>query len=319
MEFEKLIGQTPIIKINYKYHNQVKSIYAKLEYYNLTGSIKDRMASYIIKEALKTGKLKEKMPIIEATSGNTGISLSAIGAYLKCPVYIFMPDWVSQERKSIMEMYGAKVLLVSKEEGGFQECIKRADNLAKQIKGFRPDQFNNNDNVLAHQETTAKELEEKLTTIDAFISGIGTGGTLIGIAKYLKPKNIKIYALEPDKLPLLSTGVSTGQHLIEGIGDDFIPSIVDKSLIDGIITINDLDAINMSRKLAQDLGLGVGISSGANFLGAVLINEQQSASKVATVFVDDNKKYITTPLKEKIENKEEYLSSKIELINYEVL
>lgn len=318
MEIEKLIGHTPMIKINYEYQHQIKSIYVKLEYYNLTGSIKDRMAIYIIKQAKEKGLLKENMPIIEATSGNTGISLAAMGAYLKHPVYIFMPDWVSNERKAIMEMYGAQVILISKEQGGFQECIKQADLLAKKINGFRPNQFINNDNVIAHQISTAKEIKSKLPKVDAFISGIGTGGTLIGIAKYLKPQGTKIYALEPDKLPLLTKGLNIGSHLIEGIGDDFIPDIVDQNLIDDVISINDLDAINMSRKLASELGLGVGISSGANFLGAVIINSQNTNNTV-TIFVDDNKKYISTLLKDRVATDPNFISSKIKLINFEVL
>lgn len=315
MRKNNLIGNTPLIKINFKYKNVKRFVYVKLEYFNLTGSIKDRVALYIIKEAKKKGDLIENQPIIEATSGNTGISFAAIGSYLKHPVYIYMPDWVSKERIDIMKLYGAKVYLVSKAEGGFRECINRADKLAKQINGYRPDQFNNYDNVLAHYNTTAEEILEKVNPIGV-VSGIGTGGTLIGVGKKLKEinKNAKIIVLEPLQLPILSEGKMEGSHKIEGIGDDFIPSIVEKDLIDEIIVIDDSDAINMSKRLAKELGLGVGISSGANFLGAVLSNK----NGLITFFVDDLKKYLSTDLvKEK--KKQDLISEKIELINYEIL
>ena len=313
---KELIGNTPLIKIKYKYQNQIKNVYAKLEYYNLTGSIKDRMAYYIILKSYQNNKLKQNQPIIEATSGNTGISLAAIGAYFKNPVYIFMPDWVSQERKKIMEKYGAKVYLVTKEEGGFIECIKRANELAKQINGFRPNQFENKLNEEINYLTTAQEIIDKNIKINAFISGVGTGGTLMGIGKKIKEKykTSQIIAIEPEKLPIISKNKIYGQHKIEGIGDEFVPKLLDKNIIDNIILINDEDAINMTNLLAQKLGLGVGISSGANFLGAVLTN----LDNVVTVFPDDLKKYlsvdnkITTP-------KENLLSNKIELIDFEIV
>ena len=152
---KKLIGNTPMIKIKYKYKGQEKEIFAKLEYYNLTGSIKDRMANYIITEAIKNKKLKENMPIIEATSGNTGISLSALGAYYKRKVYIFMPDWVSEERLKLMKMYGADVKLFSKEEGGFKKCINEAKKKAKETNGYLINQFENQNNLIAHYQTTS--------------------------------------------------------------------------------------------------------------------------------------------------------------------
>ena len=158
--FEKndIIGNTPMIKINYKYNGKKKSIFTKLEFFNLTGSIKDRVAFYIINNAKKRGLLKEGMPIIEATSGNTGIALSAIGSYYKHPVYIFMPDWASKERIDLMKGYGAKVILYSKEEGGFIRCVEESKKLAKEINGFCANQFANKDNYLAHFETTGEEI-----------------------------------------------------------------------------------------------------------------------------------------------------------------
>ena len=274
------------------------------------------MAYYIIDKAYKNGDLKKGQPIIEATSGNTGISLSALGALYNNPVYIFMPDWVSKERIKIMELYGAKVTLVSKEEGGFLECINRANTLAKSINGFTSNQFENKDNITAHYETTAKEIIDKFPQIDSFISGVGTGGTIMGVAKRLKEKNekIKILALEPSSLPIISKGEKIGTHKIEGIGDEFIPKILNTSLIDDVILVDDIDAINMAKKLASKLGLGVGISSGANFLGAVIASQ----NNIATIFPDDLKKYLTTDLTKKITS-EDLISNQIELIDYEIL
>ena len=319
---KKLIGNTPLIKICYQYKNEIKNIYTKLEYYNLTGSIKDRMVEYIISKAKEKGLLKDNMPIIEATSGNTGISLAAIGSYYKHPVYIFMPNWVSMERVKIMESFGAKVFLVSKEEGGFIECIKRAKKLANDINGFLTNQFANKDNIDAHYQTTALEIINGMQgkSYGGFISGIGTGGTLMGVGKRLKEfdERIIITALEPDKLPILSKGINFGSHKIEGIGDDFVPDLVDFNLIDDIILINDDDAINMARKLAKELGLGVGISSGANMLGAIILQEKIN-KEVVTIFPDDNKKYLSTDLLKAIDLNPYFLSNQIKLLNYVVI
>lgn len=312
------IGNTPMIKIRYRYNGKENYIYSKLESYNLTGSIKDRVAYYIIKEAYKEGKLKSEMEIVEATSGNTGIALSAIGAYFGNPVHIFMPDWVSKERYNLMKMYNAKVTLISKEEGGFKRAIKEAEKYAKEHNAFLSNQFENKNNVLAHYETTGKEIIEQLgENIGGFVSGIGTGGTLMGIAKRLKENNnsTKIYALEPDKMPLLSQNKIIENHKIEGIGDDFIPKIVEKDKIDKIILVNDDDCINMSRKLALDLGIGVGISSGANMIASVLAKEENHKN-IVTVFPDDNKKYLSTDLSKEINNNMEFISNKIELLDF---
>ena len=302
-----------MIKIKYKYQNKIKNLYAKLEYYNFTGSIKDRIVYYIITEAYKNKKLVKKQPLVEATSGNTGISLAAIGTYYDNPVYIFMPDWVSKERKQILEKYGAKVYLVSEEEGGFIECIKRADELAHAINGFRLNQFSNKLNEKINYISTAQEIIDKNININAFVSGVGTGGTLMGIGKRLKEidSNIKIIAIEPENLPIISKGITKGIHKIEGIGDNFIPELLDKSIIDQILLINDNDAINMSNILAKELGIGVGITSGANFLGAVL----SEIDNVVTIFPDDLKKYLSI----QNQNDEKFISNKIELIDFEIV
>ena len=319
----KHIGNTPMIKIKYKDKKtgKINCIYTKLESYNPTGSIKDRVAYYIINKAKERGTLKEKMPIVEATSGNTGISLAALGVYYNHPVYIYMPDWASVERVKLMQGYGAHVTLISKEDGGFKKCLEEAEKFAKENDGFLANQFANTDNILAHYETTGQEIVEKLPEkVDAFISGVGTGGTLIGIGKKLKKydENIKIIALEPDKMPLISQNKIIGNHKIEGIGDDFVPDLLDKSMIDKVILVNDEDAINMSRLLAKKLGLGVGISAGANVIAGIIYQKTEN-KPVVTVFADDNKKYLSTDLAKDIEDNEEYISNSIELINYEVI
>ena len=319
-----LIGNTPMIKIVYEYKGKKGNIYTKLESYNLTGSIKDRVAYGIIKKALDTKVLKEKMPIIEATSGNTGISLAAIGAYYKHKVYIFMPDWASKERKQLIESFGANIKLISKNEGGFLTCIEEAKKLSKEINGFLANQFENEENIKAHYETTAEEIKNSLNKVNCniggFISGIGTGGTIIGIGKKLKEnfKNIKVVAIEPEKMPLITGGKIIGTHKIEGIGDEFIPKLFDKNLIDGTILINDDDAINMSRKIAKDLGLGCGISSGANFIGSVILSSKIEKD-IVTVFPDDNKKYLSTDLAKKDDNNINFISNNIKLIGYEYI
>ena len=326
---EKLIGNTPMIKIKCKYKGEEGkgiekeiNVYVKLEYYNLTGSIKDRVVFYIIEKARKEGKLKDKMKLVEATSGNTGISLASIGAYYNYPVHIFMPDFVSYERVQLMKSYGAEVELISKKDGGFIKCVELAKKYAKENNAYLVNQFSNIDNCKAHYETTGKEIIRDLEKIEknqkeniserigGFISGVGTGGTLMGIGSRLKEKykDIKIVALEPDKMPIISeekyrkekliekeNKSKKEQHKIEGIGDDFVPDLLNIEKIDDIILINDDDAIKMAKKVARELGIGVGISSGANLLGAIRLGYKLNKD-IITVFADDNKKYLSTEL-----------------------
>lgn len=317
-----LIGNTPMIQIKYNYKNKEQILYVKLEQYNLTGSIKDRIALYILEQDKQQGILKTGMPIIEATSGNTGISFSALGAKLGHPVYIFMPDWVSKERIELMKLYGANITLVSKEEGGFEECIKRANILAKEINGYRPDQFSNALNSECHYIYTGSEILNDLGNLEigGFVSGVGSGGTIMGIGKKLKENypNILITAVEPDKMPLLSGGKINSNHKIEGIGDDFIPELVDIDKIDMVYDIDDNDAINMSRIISKALGIGVGISSGANMLGSVLLQDYIN-KPVVTIFPDDNKKYLTTDLVEDVDLDSNFISNNIELIEYSLI
>ena len=319
MSLGNLIGNTPMIKIDYKYGEKKGSIYTKLEYYNYSGSIKDRIALYIIETERKNGNLKEGQSIVEVTSGNTGISFSAIGAHYGHDVHIFMPDWVSLERRKLIEMYGAYVHLVSREEGGFKRALELAEEFANETGAYRPLQFDNVLNVEAQYKTTGQEIIDAVPDVNAFVSGIGTGGTLMGIGKRLKDNNpdSKIFALEPSTLSILKMGMEEGSHLIEGIGDDFIPGIVDEYAIDDIILIHDCDAINMSKRIAKEFGLGIGISSGANFLASVIMDSDDF--KIATVFPDDNKKYITTKLSEEIDDDPELISNKIELLGFEVI
>ena len=319
MNIGKLIGNTPMIKIDYEYEGKLGSVYSKLEFYNYSGSIKDRIALYIIEKEKENGNLKEGQAIVEVTSGNTGISFSAIGALFGHDVHIFMPDWVSLERRNLIEMYGAHVHLVSKEEGGFKKALELAEEFAKETDAYRPLQFDNMLNVEAQYTTTGQEIIDAAPHVNAFVSGIGTGGTLMGIGKRLKENNpdSKIIALEPSTLSILKMGMEEGTHMIEGIGDDFIPSIIEKDIIDDIVLIDDLDAINMSKRIAKEFGLGIGISSGANFLASVLIDDDNL--NIATVFADDNKKYITTKLSEEIDDDPKLLSNKIRLIDFEVI
>lgn len=241
-----------------------------------------------------------------------------MGALFGHEVHIFMPDWVSIERRKLIQMYGAHVHLVSKEEGGFKKALELAEDFAIKNDAYRPLQFDNPLNVEA-QFKTGEEIIKDLPDVDAFVSGIGTGGTLMGIGKRLKQHNpnFKLYALEPCTLSILKMGMEEGSHMIEGIGDDFIPGIVEEDLIDDIVLIDDVDAINMSKRIAKEFGLGIGISSGANFLASVLVNKDDI--KVATVFADDNKKYITTKLSEPIDDDENLISNKVKLISFEVI
>jgi len=317
----KTIGNTPMIKIHYEHNGKNKYIYTKLEYYNLTGSIKDRVAYYIINKAKERGTLKDGMPIIEATSGNTGIALAALGTFYNHPVYIFIPDWASKERIDLIKSYGANIILFSKQDGGFIRCVDEAKKMAQEKNAFLANQFTSEDNFLAHYETTAEEIIKQVPEeIYGFISGVGTGGTLMGTGKRLKEefKELQIVAIEPDKMPIISQGKIIVQHKIEGIGDDFVPDLVDREAIDDIVLVNDDDAINMSRRLAKELGLGVGISSGANLIGSIILNAKINKS-VVTVFADDNKKYLSTDLAKEIDENKKFISNQIKLKDYEVI
>ncbi len=302
MNIEKtsaLVGNTPLIEIDFTYKEKKGTLYAKAEYYNLTGSIKDRVAQHVLSRAYETGEIKEGDTIVEATSGNTGISFSAVGSAMGHPVKIFMPDWMTKERIHIMESFGAEVVLVSREEGGFLGSIAMAEKMGEEEGVFLPRQFSNPENTMTHYLYTGLEIAEQLSKIglvaDGFVAGVGTGGTVMGIGKRLTEVNpaCRVFPLEPKNSPTLSTGYKVGQHKIYGISDEFIPDLVDLSALDEVIGVDDDDSIVMARMLSQKLGIGVGVSSGANFLGAVQAWEKGCRTPV-TVFADDNKKYLST-------------------------
>ncbi len=315
------IGNTPLVEIKYNYKGTARKIYAKLEAYNQTGSVKDRMANYILDQAEKNGTLKPGMTIIEATSGNTGIAFSAQGRQRGYDVEIFMPNWMSQERIDIMKSYGATIHLVSPEEGGFIGSIELADKRAKEINGFRPQQFDCDENWLAHYNSTGPEIVKQLSKIDlkpeAFVAGVGTAGTLMGVARYLKEhvaSDVKCHALEPANSPTITTGHKVGKHRIQGISDEFIPNIYKADEVEECICADDGDSIIIAQRLAKTFGLGVGISSGANFIGAVeLQNKYGDDTVVVTIFSDCNKKYLSTDLVKEEPVKPEFLSNDIEL------
>ncbi len=321
---ESLIGNTPLLEIKFKYKGEERTLYAKAENLNFTGSIKDRMAFRILDNAITNGILQPGNCIIEATSGNTGISFSAIGRAMGHEVIIFMPDWMSSERINLISILGAKINLVSKEEGGFLGSIKMAEELAEQ-KGnsFLPRQFSNEDNCEAHYKTTGPEIYWQLAyhglKPDAFVAGVGTGGTIMGVGKYLKEvvPDVRVHPLEPSNSPTLSTGCKVGKHRIQGISDEFIPSILKLDIIDEVVSVDDGDAIIMAQKLAAELGIGVGISSGANFLGALKIQNELGHDKVVvTVFSDDNKKYLSTDLLKAETVKPGFITPDVELISF---
>ncbi len=321
-----LVGNTPLLEISYTFKGKARRLFAKAEYYNLTGSIKDRVALYILEKAYESGEIKPGDTILEATSGNTGISFSAIGRHLGHPVKIYMPDWMSRERIALMESFGASVRLVSHEEGGFLGSIQMAEDDAKQGNAYLPRQFSNEDNTKAHMESTGPEIISQLAKIglvaDGVVAGVGTGGTVMGIARALKKANpaLKAFPLEPENSPTLSTGYKVGKHRIYGISDEFIPDILKLSEMDAVVSVDDEDAISMARLLSETLGLGVGVSSGANFLGCVLAQEQLGEdATVVTVFADDNKKYLSTDYAKPLNPPKNKLTEQITLTGLRVI
>ena len=319
-----LVGNTPMLKLQYTYNGNAGEIYVKCEHYNLTGSVKDRMALYILHHAYKNGNISPCDTIIEATSGNTGIAFAAIGKALGHEVKIIMPNWLSKERIDIIRSMGAEVLLISKEQGGFLGSIKLSEEFAAQGGVFLPQQFENEHNAEAHEMTTGPEIWKQLANIglkpDAFVAGVGTGGTVMGTGKYLKAMNpqIKIHPLEPAESPTLTTGYKVGSHRIQGISDEFIPAIVKLDQMDQVVQANDGDAIIMAQKLSRQLGLAVGISSGANVIGAIKLKEQLGKDAVVvTLLCDSNKKYLSTDLVKEEIIKEGYISTDTDFTGYQ--
>lgn len=325
----QMVGNTPMIEVSYSYRDGAEqTILVKCEHYNLTGSIKDRMALYILQKAYEMEMIKPGYTIVEATSGNTGIAFASIGNMLGHPVLIIMPDWMSKERIEIIKSCGAKIQLVSKEQGGFKGSINMAEMMQHNERVFLPRQFENIYNAEAHEKSTGREIGHQLLLEKgkivpcAFIAGVGTGGTIMGVGKYLRTlfPDIKLHPLEPAESPTLTTKTKNGSHRIQGISDEFIPDILNLESLDKIVQVNDGDAILMAQKLGHDLGLAVGISSGANLLGAIKIQQDHKCKEaVITVFPDSNKKYLSTDLVKIEPIKDGYLSPDIKLTGYRPL
>jgi len=323
----RLVGNTPLLGIHFTYRAQRRTIYAKSEQLNLTGSIKDRMALHILKKAYTRGQIHPGDTIAEATSGNTGIAFAAIGRALGHPVTIFMPSWMSHERQDLICSYGAEIILVTAEQGGFLGSIHMSEELAASRSDvFLPRQFSNRANTEAHESTTGPEIWAQLESAglrpDAFVAGVGTGGTVMGVGRYLRARNpeIRVHPVEPAESPTISTGHKVGKHRIQGISDEFIPALVDLTILDPVIPVSDGDSILMAQKLASSLGLAVGISSGCNFLAAVKVQEELGPTAVvATVFADDNKKYLSTDLTHVEPVRPDYLAPEVTLTGVSAL
>ena len=318
----KIIGNTPLLGIHLDYQGHQHVIYAKSEQVNMTGSIKDRMALHILKDAYDSRRIRPGDTIAEATSGNTGISFAAIGRALGHPVTIFMPSWMSRERQDLIRSYGAEVVLVSAEQGGFLGSIRMAEEFAAgRTDVFLPRQFSNNANIVAHEQTTGPEICAQLESAElrptAFVAGVGTGGTVMGVERFLHSidKRIKVHPVEPKESPTLSTGHKVGKHRIQGISDEFIPAILNLHDLDEVIQVSDGDSILMAQKLAKTLGLAVGISSGCNLIAALSAQARLGPDAVViTVFADDNKKYLSTDLMKDEPALDDYVAPQVELL-----
>ena len=289
---EELIGKTPLLRLSRleKELGVSAKLVAKLEYFNPAGSVKDRAALKMLDDAEATGKLKPDSVIIEPTSGNTGIGLAMIASLRGYRAIIVMPESMSLERRQLMTAYGAELVLTDA-EGGMSAAIAKAEALAKEIpNSFIPDQFGNPSNVAAHFETTGPEIYTDTDgEIDAFVAGVGTGGTLTGVGRYLKLKNpdIKIVAIEPDSSAVLSGGKS-GAHKLQGIGAGFVPSVLDTDIYDEVITVTDGDAYEMTRLVCKKEGIFVGISSGAALSAAAELGKRpEYAEKTVVVLLPD--------------------------------
>lgn len=295
-----LIGHTPLLELRNieKIENLKSKIFAKIEYLNPTGSIKDRTAYSLIAEAEKKGLLKKDSVIIEPTSGNTGIGLAAIGVSKGYKVIIVLPENFSIERRKMIKAYGAEIAL-SKAEEGMKGAVDLANKLAKEYpNSFIPSQFDNPDNPLIHYTSTGPEIYEDTDgNIDYLVAGVGTGGTISGVGKYLKQQNkeIQIIAVEPASSPLLSKG-ETGPHAIQGIGPNFVPSILDRSVIDKIMSITNEDAINYAKYINKSEGILVGISSGAALKAAIDLAKKEENKNIVVILPDSGDRYLSTPL-----------------------
>ena len=300
--FLDLVGNTPLVRVNnlIKKDELKADVLAKLEYFNPAGSVKDRIAKEMIQDALEKGLINEKTTLIEPTSGNTGIGLSAVATALNLKIIITMPETMSVERRNLMKAYGAELVLTPGSEG-MKGAIAKAKELASQIENsFIPGQFENPANPTAHYKTTGPEIYEQTEgKVDIFVAGVGTGGTISGIGKYLKEKNpeVKVVAVEPASSPVLSTGKG-GAHKIQGIGAGFVPETLDTKIYDEIITVENEDAFATGKEMAKTEGILVGISSGAALYAAKeLAKREENAGKTIVVLLPDGgDRYLSTPL-----------------------
>jgi len=319
-----LVGRTPLIEIRYRFNGHPRRLYAKYESMNMTGSVKDRMALHILRRAAERDELRPGAVVCEASSGNTGISFAAIGRALGLRVRIYMPDWMSLERTQLMHSLGADVIPVSKAQGGFVGSIQLAEEYAAETpKAYLPRQFANPDNLEAHELTTGPEIQTELKQLgreaDAFVAGVGTGGTVMGVGRALRNsgRNVRVHPLEPANSPTLRTGKKAGSHRIQGISDEFIPAIMRLDELDHIIDVWDGDSILMAQALGHRLGLAVGISSGANVLGAMkLVEELGPQATVVTVLPDSNKKYLSTDLPHAEAPQDDYITPMVQLLSF---
>lgn len=300
--FTELIGKTPLVEVTNieRVHELKAKLLVKLEYQNPAGSVKDRAAFYMIKEAEEKGLLKEGSVIIEPTSGNTGIGLAAIAAAKGYRAILTMPDTMSVERRNILKAYDAEIVLTEGAKG-MKGAIAKAEELAGEIEGaYIPAQFDNPANAQAHYETTGPEIwADTEGTVDIFVASVGTGGTITGTGKYLKEKNaaIKVVAVEPASSPVLSGG-QAGAHKIQGIGAGFVPTVLDTGIYDEIITVENDLAFETSKELTKREGLLTGISSGAALYAAVeLAKRPENEGKTIVVLLPDSgDRYYSTPL-----------------------
>lgn len=290
------IGNTPMIRLGRLGAGLLSEIYAKVEGLNPGGSIKDRAALFMIRDAEGSGALKEGMTIIEPTSGNTGIGLAMVGAFLGYRCVIVMPDTMSAERISLMRAFGAEVVLTPGAEG-MAGALKEADRLKEELGGFIPSQFSNPSNAMAHQVTTAAEILEQVPDVDYVVAGIGTGGTATGIARGLREydSKAKVIGVEPASSPLITEG-RAGPHQIQGIGANFVPDLLDISVLDSVVTVTDEDAVLYARRLAREEGIFAGISSGAAVAAAARLAEEHPGSKIVAILPDRGDRYISTGL-----------------------
>ncbi len=296
-DISRLIGQTPIVKLNRLVPAEGAEVFVKLEGFNPGGSVKDRIALSMIERAEQEGKLKPGMTIVEPTSGNTGIGLAMIAAAKGYGITLVMPDTMSIERRKLMAAYGAEFKLTPGSEG-MKGAMAKAEELASQDGYFMPQQFENPANPEVHRTHTSQEILEQIPDLDAFVAGVGTGGTITGAGSALRQalKNIKIVAVEPQDSPVISGG-SPGPHKIQGIGAGFIPEVLDKNVIDQVEKVSNEDAMDTARKLAREEGLLVGISSGAAVWAALKVAKKLGqGKKVLAVAPDTGERYLTTEL-----------------------